>query len=225
VEGLHYLTLTTSGTIKEPELTMSNPVIEVLILAAVALFVLWRLYVALGRGGDDRPMQRPAPAPEQRNNAPDTQAPSPRRTEPERPTFTGPAAGGLEDIYNADKSFTSEDFLRGAKAAYQMIVAAYARGDRKALRPLLDDDVYEAWDAAITARETSGDRPFELLRIKRAEIDRAELDAGIARIGVRYEADLGDGETTRTAKEIWTFKREVASSDPNWLLDDVDVAV
>lgn len=204
---------------------MSNPVIEVLILAAVALFVLWRLYVALGRGGDDRPMQRPAPAPEQRGNAPETAAPAPRRIEAERPVFTGPAAGGLEDIYNADRSFTAEDFLRGAKAAYQMIVAAYARGDRSALRPLLDDDVYEAWDKAISERDASGGRAFELLRIKRAEIERAELDAlGIARISVRYEADLGDGETTRTAREIWTFKREVASTDPNWLLDDVDVA-
>jgi predicted lipid-binding transport protein (Tim44 family) len=203
---------------------MSNPVIEVLILAAVALFVLWRLYVALGRGGDERPMQRPAPAPEQRERTSEAPAPSPRRNDMERPIFTGPAAAGLEDIYNADRSFTSEDFLRGAKAAYSMIVAAYARGDRAALRPLLDDDVYEAWDAAITAREASGERPFELLRIKRAEIERAELDSGIARVWVRYEAELGDGEITRTAKEIWTYKREVASTDPNWLLDDVDVA-
>lgn len=203
---------------------MSNPVIEVLILAAVALFVLWRLYVALGRGGDERPMQRPSPAPEQRGSAPDTSVPPPRRADVERPAFTGPAAGGLEDIYNADRSFTAEDFLRGAKAAYQMIVGAYARGDRAALRPLLDDDVYEAWDAAITSRESRNERPFELLRIKRAEIDKAELEAGIARVWVRYDADLGDGETTRSAKEIWTFKREVASSDPNWLLDDVDVA-
>ncbi|MBK8197948.1 MAG: Tim44 domain-containing protein [Acidobacteria bacterium] len=203
---------------------MSNPVIEVLILAAVALFVLWRLYVALGRGGDERPMQRPAPAPEQRAPAADKPIAAPRRTEAERPVFTGPAAGGLEDIYNADRSFSAEEFLRGAKAAYQMIVGAYARGDRKALRPLLDDDVYEAWDAALSAREASGDRAFELLRIKRAEIEKAELDGATARVWVRYEADLGDGETTRTAKEIWTFKRETASSDPNWLLDDVDVA-
>jgi predicted lipid-binding transport protein (Tim44 family) len=203
---------------------MSNPVIEVLILAAVALFVLWRLYVALGRGGDERPMQRQAPAPEQRGGGQDVPAPSPRRKEQERPVFTGPAAGGLQDIYNADKTFSADEFLRGAKAAYQMIVAAFARGDREALRPLLDDDVYEAWDRAITERESSGTRAFELLRIKRAEIERAELDGYTARISVRYEAELGDGETTRTAKEIWTFKRDVTASDPNWLLDDVDVA-
>jgi predicted lipid-binding transport protein (Tim44 family) len=203
---------------------MSNPVIEVLILAGVALFVLWRLYVALGKGGDERPMQRPSPAPEQRKSAPEPSVPQARRAEPERPSFTGPAAGGLEEIYNVDQSFTAEDFLRGAKAAYTMIVGAYARGDRAALRPLLDDDVYQAWDAAITERDASGERAFELLRIKRAEIDRAELEGSLARISVRYDAELGDGETTRTAREIWTFKRVVTADDPNWLLDDVEVA-
>jgi len=214
----------TFGLIKDSALKMSNPVIEVLILAGVALFVLWRLYVALGKGGDERPMQRPSPAPEQRKSAPEPSVPQARRAEPERPSFTGPAAGGLEDIYNVDQSFTAEDFLRGAKAAYTMIVGAYARGDRAALRPLLDDDVYQAWDAAITERDASGERAFELLRIKRAEIDRAELEGSLARISVRYDAELGDGETTRTAREIWTFKRVVTADDPNWLLDDVEVA-
>ena len=203
---------------------MSNPLIEVLILAAVALFVLWRLYSALGKGGDEGPMQRPAPTPERRPTQTEAPVPQPRRIENERPIFTGPAAGALEDIYNADPTFRTEDFMRGAKAAYQMIVAAYAKGDRGALRPLLDDDVYEAWDAAISERDASGDRPFELLRIKKAEIDRAELDGSMARVMVRYEAELGDGETTRIAKEIWTFMRDVSSNDPNWLLDDVDVA-
>ena len=217
-------TSNTFGLIKDSALKMSNPVIEVLILAGVALFVLWRLYVALGKGGDERPMQRPSPAPEQRKSAPEPSVPQARRAEPERPSFTGPAAGGLEDIYNVDQSFTAEDFLRGAKAAYTMIVGAYARGDRAALRPLLDDDVYQAWDAAITERDASGERAFELLRIKRAEIDRAELEGSLARISVRYDAELGDGETTRTAREIWTFKRVVTADDPNWLLDDVEVA-
>jgi len=217
-------TFKTFRLIKEPALKMSNPVIEVLILAGVALFVLWRLYVALGKGGDERPMQRPSPAPEQRKSAPEPSVPQARRAEQERPSFTGPAAGGLEEIYNVDQSFTAEDFLRGAKAAYTMIVGAYARGDRAALRPLLDDDVYQAWDAAITERDASGERAFELLRIKRAEIDRAELEGSLARISVRYDAELGDGETTRTAREIWTFKRVVTADDPNWLLDDVEVA-
>ncbi len=204
--------------------TMSNPVIEVLILAAVALFVLWRLYAALGRGGNDRPMQRPAATPLDRVSQPQQGPATARRRDIDKPVFTGPAAGGLEDIYNADAAFSPDEFLRGARAAYQMIVGAYARGDRESLKPLLDGDVYEAWDRAMAERDANGEKPFELLRIKRLEIERAELDGRMARVSVRYEAELGDGETTRLAREIWTYKRDVSSPDPNWLLDDVDVA-
>jgi predicted lipid-binding transport protein (Tim44 family) len=203
---------------------MFDPVIEVLVLAAVALIVLSRLYMALGRGGNDRPVERPTASKAPMDAAPaDLAERRQRRDHAERPIFTGPAAGGLEEIYNADNSFSASGFMQGAKAAYQMIVAAFARGDRDALRPLLDDDVYEAWDAAISAR-VPGEKTFELLRIKRAEIDSAELDGRMARIMIRYEADLGDGETTRTAKEVWTFMRDVTSADPNWILDDVEAA-
>ncbi|MEH6693534.1 MAG: Tim44/TimA family putative adaptor protein [Hyphomonas sp.] len=202
---------------------MFDPVIEVLVLAAVALIVLSRLYMALGRGGNDRPVQRPSTsAAPSENNLAELAERRERRVNAERPIFTGPAASGLEDIYNADNSFSVSGFMQGAKSAYTMIVGAFAKGDRAALRPLLDDDVYEAWDAAITARETNGDKTFELLRVRRAEIESAELDGNTARVVVRYEAELGDGEITRTAKELWTFMRNVKGSDPNWILDDVD---
>lgn len=204
---------------------MFDPVIQVLVLAAVALIVLSRLYMALGRGGDDRPAQRPAASPTPVDTSPaDLAERRASRANAERPIFTGPAAGGLEEIYNADNSFSVSGFMQGAKSAYTMIVGAFARGDRDALRPLLDDDVYEAWDAAISARANTGESTFELLRIKRAEIDSAELDGRMARIMMRYEAELGDGETTRTAKEIWTFMRDVTAADPNWILDDVETA-
>jgi len=201
----------------------------VLILAAVALFVLSRLYVALGRD-DGPPVGRPrTPSrPSQTTEGPlGTRHPKP--AEPTqirklRPAFTGPAAAGLEAIYSADNSFDPDEFARGAREAYKIIIAAFADGDRKALKPLLDDDVYEAWDEAITARESSGVDPFNLLRISKLDIDDAELDGDTARVMIRYEAELGDGETTRTARDIWTFKRNVSSSDPNWLLDDVETA-
>jgi len=50
------------------------------------------------------------------------------------------------------------------------------------------------------------------------------MDGDIARVMIRYEAELGDGENVRTARDIWTFKRKVTSADPNWLLDDVETA-
>lgn len=141
-----------------------------------------------------------------------------------RPAFIGPAAEGLEDIYNGDNSFDPEQFKNGAREAYKIIITAFAAGDRRALKPLLDDDVYEAWDNAITERESNGVDPYNLLRIRKLTIDNAELDGKIARVMIRYEAELGDGENTRTARDIWTFKRDITRSDPNWLLDDVETA-
>ena len=105
-----------------------------------------------------------------------------------------------------------------------MIVTAFAAGDRDTLRPLLDDDVYEAWDHAIAEREKTGASAFDLLRIRRAEIESAEMDGSMARIWVRYEAELGDGETTRTARELWAYMHDVTANDPNWILDDVEEA-
>ena len=200
-----------------------DPVIQVMILAAFALFVLSRLYFALGKGDNSRPVNRPKPASGADEAGATGKVLEMPATQGDRPIFTGPAAGGLEEIYNADRSFNTSAFMQGARAAYEIIVAAFARGDRAKLRPMLDDDVYEAWDAAISARG-DGEAGFELLRIRKAEIESADLDGNMARVSVRYEAELGDGEMVRTAKEVWTFMRDVSKDDPNWILDDVEVA-
>lgn len=193
---------------------------EVLILAAIALFVLSRLYVALGR--DDGPpdgRSRGAPLATEPSAVPNEE-----RAAEDRPIFSSGGIPGLEDIHEVDPSFEPRGFLTGARSAYEMIVEAFADGDRKTLQPLLDDDVYAAWNQAITDREESGEEPMRLLRLKKAEIESGELSGRTARVSVRYESDLGDGERTRTAKEIWIFKRDVDSADPNWLLDDVEPA-
>lgn len=178
--------------------------------------------MTLGRGEDDAPMSRQQTT-EKPTAGPvlvDT-APSPKKNE--RPIFVGPAAGGLEEIYNADNSFSESDFMGGARAAYKMIVDAFGRGDLETLKPLLDWDVYEAWEQAIAERDESAPH-FFVLRFKKVEIEGASLIDGVARINVRFESELGDGEGTRSAREIWTFMRDVASDDPNWLLDDVEAA-
>lgn len=203
---------------------MSSSLIEFLLLAGIALFIGWRLFVTLGQDNGP-PDNRP------RSQNPQAGAETPRRDTSGgevvemRPNFTGPAAAGFEAIYDVDKSFDPRAFMQGARAAYEMIVAAYARGDRDALKPLLDTDVYEAWDAAISAREANGSEGMQLLRIRSAEITDASLaDDGMARVVVHYESELGDGETTQRASELWTFMRQTSKSDPNWLLDDVDTA-
>lgn len=198
---------------------MSQSMIEVLLLAGVALFIGWRLYATLGT--DDGP-----PEGRERVSAPvrpETQPTTSDNVVPLKPNFTGPAADGFEAIYEADNTFDPRTFLQGARGAYEIIVGAFALGDRAALKPMLDTDVYEAWDAAITERETTNQPSFELLRIRSADITEASLDAKkIARVTVEFQAELGDGETTTRSDEYWTFMRDTNSSDPNWILDDVD---
>ena len=201
---------------------MINPVVEIVILLALVLFVAHRLYTALGQ--DEH---RPDPNKRRETVPPQKTAEIHQMPERERlyePTFGGPAADVLRQIYEADKSFDPDQFVKGARAAYEMIVGAYASSNREMLKTLVDDDVYEAWDAAMTERDSAGTAPFELLRIRKCQIQDAELEGPLARIMIEYEAELGDGEDTRTAHEIWTYKREVTSSDPNWLLDDVEAA-
>jgi predicted lipid-binding transport protein (Tim44 family) len=125
----------------------------------------------------------------------------------------------------ADPSFDIEHFVVGARGAYDLIVNAFARGDREALKDLLTPRVYESYAAAITAREQSGEPGPELVRLKTAEIVDADLAGDTARVSVRFEAELAEGaHGVRDARERWTFERDVRSADPNWRLARVAAA-
>lgn len=203
--------------------------IELIILAAIAVFVISRLYAVLGtKTGTEQPARRfnketvtRRPEPQEDDAAPAEGDERPRI----RAAFTGPAAPGLEAIAGADPQFNPEEFTKGARKAYELIVNAYAEGDREALGSLVDDDVFEVYTQAITDREKAGSEPMRLVRLRSARIVDASLDASkMARVGVSFESELSDGDTLRSAKEIWTFKRSTVSQDPNWLLDEVATA-
>jgi len=205
--------------------------IELIILAAVAVFVISRLYSVLGtKTGAEQPARRFKQEPVARRPEPqEEEAPSTAAEAEDRPrlrtAFTGPAAAGLEAIAAADAQFNPDDFTKGARRAYELIVNAYAEGDRDALKQLVDDDVFEAYSQAITDREKAGAEPMRLVRLRSARIAEAGLDAErMARVSVSFEGELSDGDTLRTAKEIWTFKRSLKSDNPNWLLDEVATA-
>ncbi|MGD9981862.1 MAG: Tim44/TimA family putative adaptor protein [Hyphomonadaceae bacterium] len=192
--------------------------IEILVLAFIAGFVLFRLYTTLGkRTGAERPAE-PQPA----------QGELPR--EPALPaapaTVAGSAAGdGVAAIEKADPSFEAGYFLQGARAAYELIVGAFAKGDRAALRGLLTARVYDSYDAAISKREETGGAGPELVRLRSADIVDAELRGETARITVKFEAELAEGaHGVRDARERWTFERDVRSPDPNWQLARVQAA-
>ena len=196
--------------------------IELIIIAAVAVFVISRLYSVLGtRTGAEPP---PRVQTENPVNRPDD-AEGGETDHNLRAAFSGPGAVGMEAIASIDRSFEPQSFLQGAKAAYEMIVEAFADGDRKQLKTLLNDDVYEAYVEAIEQREADNREPLRLTRLRSAEIADAELlNDEIARVSVSFEAALSDGENQRTAKEIWTFERPVKSRDPNWFLAEVSEA-
>lgn len=206
--------------------------IELIILAAVAVFVISRLYAVLGqKTGAEPPKQFREAMARAVEKAEDADSDSADEAEAEsgrvrpRAAFTGPAAAGLEAIVAIDKGFSPEDFTRGARRAYEMIVRAFADGDRDTLGPLVDSDVMEAYGEAMTERERTGAEPMRLLKLRSAEIVDASVDrTDMGRVSVSFEADLSDGETMRTAREVWTFKRPLRDSNPNWLLDEVTAA-
>jgi predicted lipid-binding transport protein (Tim44 family) len=195
---------------------VSNQVIEVLILAVVAAVVIGRLFSVLGqRRGSDRPTA-PRPAPVEVGPVPGPVA------SPIPPAAVPPGAPGVAAVMQADPGFDPAIFLQGARAAYEMIVTAFAAGDRSALQPLLNPRVFEAYDRAITDREATGGKGPELVRLKSAEIVDARMEGDVARVAVRFEAELAEGAVgLRDTKERWTFERDVRSRDPNWRLSSV----
>ena len=201
---------------------------QIIIFAALAVFVLVRLYNVLGRNIGAGP-QGPAEKPVSGRATPARPAAA---TLP-RPAFTGPAAAGLEAIRAADHKFDPERFLEGARLAYERIVEAYSRGDKKALKPLLKPDVYARYAKAIDARQAEGrETETEIVRINKADIAEAGLNGREARIVVVFGADISTRQWQRdnpqdeqidmaTTLEEWTFVRDVRSRDPNWKLAGV----
>lgn len=149
-----------------------------------------------------------------------------------------PLAEGLTDIAQVDRSFAPEEFIQGAKAAYEMIVMAFAGGDKRTLRQLLSRDVYDGFVSAIVERENRSESvETSFVGIDKADIIEAELKNKVAQVTVKFVSELitatrdqegriieGDPKKVREVTDIWTFSREASSSDPNWKLVATEAA-
>ena len=147
-------------------------------------------------------------------------------------TADSTARAGLVAIADADSVFDPTHFVQGAKAAYELVVTEYAGGNRKALKPLLSPDVFEGFSTAIGERESRGEKvETRFVGINLAEIVDAELRNKNAQVTVRFLSQLitatrnragelidGDPMKVRELADIWTFARELSSSNPNWRL-------
>lgn len=220
---------------------------EILLIAAIAAIVLFRLYAVLGRKTGNEP-------PPQECRIPDRSADgmiSPKNVaKPREPVPDGAASddgvhtadvtrpeneavsSALFDISLADRNFMQERFLSGARSAYEMVENAFFAGDREALRPLLNDAVYGAFDNAISRRDMMHQScTFTFVGFKEVKIVAASLRDRTAEITVLFHAQFilatldangtvvdGDDKMVQDVRDVWTFARDVKARDPNWLL-------
>ena len=211
----------------------------IVILALVALFIGLRLYSVLGErtGHEQQPILKPAD--------PDARV-EPRVAQPPLATPAAdnsgelaylPLAGpGVRAILAADASFDVARFLEGAKAAYRLILEAFWKGDLDSLKSHVDAHVYETFASAVEQRTKDGLMlDNRLVAIEQAVISEANVEQSVATVTVRFEADIAavtrnaDGQVVAGSlsdavqtRDLWTFRRDLASRDPNWLLIETD---
>ena len=224
--------------------------IYTIIFLALAVFIFLRLRSVLGqRTGDERPPFDNA-ARDVLRGAPDNVVPMPGTVADQTPLAPSaePAtppdrwkgiadagsalAMGLDQIAVTDPSFDAQHFVTGAKSAYEMIVLAFANGERRALKDLLSSDVYEGFEAAIKDREQLSQKvETHFASIDKAAIVNAEVRDKTAQITLRFVSQMitvtrdkggavvdGNPDKLADVTDIWTFARDISSRDPNWKL-------
>jgi predicted lipid-binding transport protein (Tim44 family) len=220
-----------------------------LMILALAVAIFLRLRSVLGRRtGNERPPYDPYAARSGRRGSDNVVALPRSTTTPPAPAGGVPAEveerlakhakkgtplyDSLARIVAADPAFDPTRFLSGAQVAYEMIVTAFAAGDRNTLRPLLSPEVLEGFEAAITEREKAGHAmTTTLIGIDKIVITDASLKGDAARVTVRINSQmitattdkgggLVDGDPNKVADvvDVWTFERRTSAPDPNWTL-------
>jgi predicted lipid-binding transport protein (Tim44 family) len=225
--------------------------IYTIIFLALAVFIFLRLRSVLGqRTGSERPpYDRAAPNVVQRAQDNNNVVPMPGAVIDQAPLAPSadvapadrwkglaepgtPLAAGLDAIAAQDSSFDPRHFISGARGAYEMIVLAFANGDRRALKDLLSGDVYDSFDAVIKDREKHEQKTeTRFVSIDKAELVGAEARDRAAQLTVRFVSQMisvtrdktgaivdGNADKVADITDVWTFARDTSSRDPNWKL-------
>jgi predicted lipid-binding transport protein (Tim44 family) len=223
--------------------------IYTIIFLALAVFIFFRLRSVLGqRTGRERPPIDPYSARDIRPASDNVVAlpgrvPEPAQQKPAEPVepaerWKGVAepgtalAAGLDALLRDDPAFDVKHFVAGARGAYEMIVSAYAAGDRRQLKYLLGREVYDGFETAIGGREQRGETvETRFVSIDKSEVTAAEMRNKTAQITVRFVSQLvsvtrdrggavidGNPDKVTDVTDVWTFARDISSRDPNWKL-------
>lgn len=204
---------------------------DILLFAAIAGFLLLRLWSVLGRRtGNERRRPDPFAPPPKPMPMPPNQGPAAAPT-PFQPRLI-PANGNSAALKAADASFDEEAFLKGARGAFEIVVAAFAAGDTAKLQPLLSKDVFGAFADAIRARQAAKETmETKLVAIKSAEVVETRTEGATGLVTVKIISDQinvtrdaagqvleGHPDTAIEKTDFWTFSRPLRARDPNWTL-------
>ncbi|WP_299779984.1 Tim44/TimA family putative adaptor protein [uncultured Roseobacter sp.] len=218
---------------------MNSPLIQLLVLAGIAVFLILRLKNVLGtRDGFE---QQPLPKPQERGRSgPDFEVieGGPDLDIVDHVDEDSDAAKALASMKRIEPSFNVTDFLGGARSAYEMIVMGYEKGELSDIQPFLAEDIYESFVDGIAAREDQGltvESTFIGVRELKLMDATFDDDTQDAELTIRFVAELtsvvrnaegeivdGDPKEIKRQKDTWAFARVMGSDDPNWLLVSTD---
>lgn len=214
---------------------MNSPLLQLLVLAGIAVFLILRLRSVLGtRDGFEAPRsEETAPAPRRRDF--EVIEGGPDRDITDHVAEDSPSAQALTQMKQADASFNVREFLQGARGAYEMILMGFERGELADIKPFLSEDVYAAFAEVVEARASQGlTVEAEFAGLRELSLDSAHFDPETSEgeISVRFIGELsstvrdsagdivegGEQGKTKRQKDVWTFARVMGSNDPNWQL-------
>ncbi len=228
--------------------------LDILIFAAIAAFLIYRLNSVLGtRNGSERQRPNPFTPAEQQRPKTASEAAAASVPLPPQPVLS-PAAleqmidptanrdglveQGIVELRSADPYFEVNSFVEGARYAFELVVTAYAHGDLAAIKPLVSQKLFGDFEAGVKARDAAGHKSeLTIHRVKSARITDAHLGGAMAYVTVDFEAEEtavtrdssgqvvdGNADSIFTIRDIWTFTRDTRTTDPNWILIETRAA-
>ncbi|WP_424977143.1 Tim44/TimA family putative adaptor protein [Leisingera sp. S232] len=217
---------------------MESPVIQLLVLAGIAVFLILRLKSVLGtREGFEKP---PVPQSEARGRRPDLEVidGGPDRDITDYVEDGSPQARALAEMKRVEPSFHVQEFVQGARGAYEMILMGFEHGHLDEIQPFLAEDVFDSFVEAVAQREDQGLKiEAEFIGVRETTLADAQFDAqsGRAEITMRFVGELtsvvrdrggdiveGDPKAVKRQKDTWVFARAMGADDPNWQLVATD---
>ena len=215
---------------------MNSPIIQLLVLAGIAVFLILRLKNVLGTRDGFEPSERPQMEPLAKTRRPEFEVieGGPDHDITDHIAEDTDAAAALAEMKRADQSFEVGPFLQGARGAYEMILMGFERGQLDDLVPFLDADVFDTFSQVVDMREEQGlTIEAEFVGVREIELVDAAFDSATGRgeVTVRFvgelisvvrnkEGDIVEGEPgkSKRQKDVWTFERVMGADDPNWRL-------